>query len=358
MINTAFIPERLTSGTAASRSGAGGSYSPTCATRNCCAACWEVPCNWCAMRGWAELAWGHSKTGGKWGFTPSLWLLGQPGRKRSRRHRSGRKDRGPRDRRVSRLRVCAVRSRGVIAAGLGKMGYRGIDRHLRVGVSQLITAVSGSGSSRTTGQRVIRESGREGQRWCHQTEIGSSLTSAMRVSRDRFILIHTGCVLEKEKTLNLHSDGSFNLNKAAGPRGNVSLNSSQMTFEDVLMIAWLVIPHRRVSVGNKKGQQKHLYLWLHGWQSSGWWGRQTRMDGSKALMSLCAGLWYLTYHVCSEGDLLQQDVINQNLQPVPGDQAVGLSRTSPTHADGYGILGFSLQVLHCTGRCSKAQAQI
>lgn len=67
-----------------------------------------------------------------------------------------------------------------------------------------------------------------------------------------------------------------------------------------------------------------------------------------------AELWQPTYHVCSEGDVLQLDVILQNLQPVPGDGAVRLGGTSPTHTDRYGILGFSLQVLHGTGCCSKS----
>lgn len=184
---------------AALQSGVGGSYAPTCATRNCCAACWKGPCNCCAMRGWEELAWGQCKTGGKGGFTPSLWLPGQPGWKRSRRHRSGRKDSGPRDCRASRLKVCAERSRRVIGAGFGKMWDRGIDRQLRIGVSQLIAAVSGTGGSHPTGQGLIRKSGREGQRWGHQAEINASLTSVTNTSRDRLILIQTGRVLKEEQ---------------------------------------------------------------------------------------------------------------------------------------------------------------
>lgn len=71
----------------------------------------------------------------------------------------------------------------------------------------------------------------------------------------------------------------------------------------------------------------------------------------------CTGRCHLAYHLCSEGDFLQQHVSNQNLQSVLCDQAVGLGGASPAHTDRNGVHGFGSQVLHGTGCCSHAHTQ-
>lgn len=176
--------------------------SPTCSTRSSCTACWKVSRNWFIIRGEALLTWGQGRCGSTWGYIPSVCFPHQPGWKRGRWHRGKRQGRGLKDCRVSRLNICAVRvwSRSVTGAGL--LSDRGVSSRLGIGVGDLVSGVCGVGSSHTSGQCAIRNSGCESWRWCDQIELSISLTSPRILMDTRgrcLIFIRISGILTEEK---------------------------------------------------------------------------------------------------------------------------------------------------------------
>lgn len=145
------------------------------------------------MCGQVDLTWGQSQGGRVWGRISSVWLLYQPGWKRSRRLRGSRQSNGPRDWGVSGLIICAtkLRSSGITGAVLirdnwviGKLSIRARDE-----VGALKSRVCEAGGCHA-GLRAFRYSGCESRRRSDQAELSSSLTPTWDIRGRCLIFIH------------------------------------------------------------------------------------------------------------------------------------------------------------------------
>lgn len=161
----------------------------------------------------------------------------------------------------------------------------------------------------------------------------------MNIRRECLIFIKASCILKEKQTVPLISSGYFFCCKSVilnnfvskKPWGNICLYmKTARCIEDVLITTvdekMMKLPLQVLMI---------IYI-IHILISHAFF------TGSLGHYSLkCAELWHSAYQICSEGDVLEQEIIDQNLQPVLGDQAVGLGRTSPAHSDWHRILGCS-----------------